>query len=188
MHRLRRAGADDRREAHARPRLRACRRSHKAMSSPLMAWITGPARPRLWSARSSRGVRPASVASWPSASGETQWSSAATVACQPPPKASPQPTTSRLVVTRTKSVSIVVRGRPANSGGGAQWSMGMRSGKASIRSMVIAGISTHPASGRLYNAVMPDAETAPAPRHAESFFAIGDFATAHPPGAPCVFT
>src|SRR5262249_48252521 len=36
------------------------------------------------------------------------------------------------------------------------------SGKASIRSMVIAAISTHPALGRLYNAVMPDAETAAA--------------------------
>src|SRR5262249_30130090 len=106
----------------------------------------------------------------------------------PPPKASPQPTTPRLVATRTMSVSIVVRGRPANSGGGAQWSMGMRSGKASIRSMVIAGISTHPALGRLYNVVMPDAETAAAPRHSESFFAIGDFANAQPPGAPCVFT
>jgi hypothetical protein len=45
-----------------------------------------------------------------------------------------------LVVTRTSSVSIVVRGRPANSGGGAPWSMGMRSGIASIRSMVIAAM------------------------------------------------
>src|SRR5262245_65617094 len=130
-----------------------------------MAWITGPARPRLCSARSSRDVRPRSVASWPSASGETQWSRAATVACQPPPKASPQPTTSRLVVTRTGNVSIVVRGRPANSGGGAQWSMGMRSASASIRSMVIAGML------RLF-----------APHEAN----FGKFAEAQPVTQPCL--
>src|SRR5262249_56510637 len=41
--------------------------------------------------RPDRLLSATSVASWPSASGDTQWSSAATVACQPPPEASPQP-------------------------------------------------------------------------------------------------
>src|SRR6202040_2050608 len=72
-----------------------------------IAWIIGPARPRLCRVRSSRDVSPASVASAPSARGATQWSSAATVACQPPPKASPQP-----VMPRPKVQGNANRVRP----------------------------------------------------------------------------
>jgi hypothetical protein len=69
----------------------------------------------------------------------------------------------RSVATRSGSVSIVVRGRPAN-GVGAQWPMRMRSGIASIRSIVIAGMV------------------------ASSRCSPADASTPYPPDAPWVFT
>jgi len=45
-----------------------------------------------------------------------------------------------LVATRTNSASTWVRGLPANEGGGAQVSSGMRNATVSIDAMVAAGI------------------------------------------------
>src|SRR5262245_55938225 len=140
------------------------------MSRALMAWIMGPARPRLCSVRSSRDVRPASVASWPSASGETQWSSAAAVACRDAHQ--------QRIDRGARAPRKQWRRRPMVHGDAERNRLYPFDAD---RSHVA---STRPAFDRLCeirrnlarDTAMPEAETATAPRHSEVFdLALGDF-------------
>src|SRR6185369_3079725 len=99
--------------------------SHNAMSSPEIAYMTGPVRPSRCSLRcrseSSAGM---SRSSRPVASGAIRFSSAACVAGHTAnPNASPHPTMPASVSTCTSRISIL-RGLPAKSGLGPPISNG----------------------------------------------------------------
>ena len=75
--------------------------SHSAMSSAASALASGPLRLNDSSMRARRATSSWSSAPCPTASRLIQWSNAAITMGRAVPNASPQPTTPRLVVTRT---------------------------------------------------------------------------------------